>query len=296
MKATRSVGQLAVVLLSLTPVVSASAAWPRWLPELDALVVRQNEDTSSPTPTPTATPAKNDATDATTTDPPTKTGKQTISEFNFNTAGISKTDSESETETGTKKGGKTTTKAPKHTQFPPQDPPGAVVMLTPAPTAGSVFYKIGGEPITWGWNYTSLQGKPTAVDVLISCATATRTWTLTQNMTFETKASYTWDTKKYKEENKDAGLLTELYQLLIHDSDTSFSDVPEAGYLAPFSGFQFGLYEPQDYVSIDDGWTCATCSGAMSYVESRAVGGALAMSIITVLSFTWFVAGFGAFL
>ena len=115
-------------------------------------------------------------------------------------------------------------------------------------------------------------------------------------MTFTTAAAYKWDTKKFKEDNPKDALLTENYKLMIHDSDGAFDDAAEAGYLAPFSGFQFGLYEPHPYVSIEDGWQCGVCSGAgslMGDVERRAVGGAVITSVITVLTFTWFVAGFG---
>lgn len=166
-------------------------------------------------------------------------------------------------------------------------------MTKPAITDPSSIYKIGGDPITWGWNYTNLQGTPTAIDVLISCAAVSRTWTLTQNMTFATAATFKFDTKKYKEENPKDSLRTDIYKLLIHDADKDFKDAAEPGYLAPFSGFQFGLYEPQEYISIEDGWQCATCSGAMSDVDKRALGGAMVMSVVTVLSFTWFVVGVG---
>ncbi|KAM7223636.1 hypothetical protein V8F06_001110 [Rhypophila decipiens] len=297
MRASLSVGQLAVALLSLTPVVSASRAWPKWFPEMDELVARQeasvsrtggtdhkrNCSTIEPTPTPTSEPPKTTS---------TKKGGPIMSDFN--TAG--RTQSGDPEETG---GSKTTgkdakaTKPPKHTQYPPQDPPGNVVMTKPTVFDPSSIYKIGGDPITWGWNYTNLQGQPSAIDVLISCAAVSRTWTLTQNMTFTTAASYTFDTKKYKEDNPKDSLRTDVYKLLIHDSAKDFKDMAEPGYLAPFSGFQFGLYEPQEYISFAEGWQCATCSGAMSPVEKRAVGGAVVMSVVTVLSFTWFVVGFG---
>jgi len=42
MRTTQSLGQLAVLILSLSPAVSAWRAWPRFLPEIDALVVRQD--------------------------------------------------------------------------------------------------------------------------------------------------------------------------------------------------------------------------------------------------------------
>lgn len=177
-----------------------------------------------------------------------------------------------------------------HTTFNPVDPAGGVVMVTPATTANLELYKIG-DFVTWVWNYTSLQATPTAVDVLASCSFATRTFTLTQNMTFETLGSYTWDTGAYQSSNVASPLLTEEYTLIIYDADSSVSATAEAGYLDTYDGFTFGMYAPQSYTPLADGWTCATCSGALSDTERRAIGFVLTMSIITVFSFTWFVTG-----
>lgn len=81
------------------------------------------------------------------------------------------------------------------------------------------------------------------------------------------------------------------------DVDGGISATPEPGYLSPYAGFQFGLYDPQPYKDTGDGWQCASCSGAAGTgVDNRAIGVAVVMSAATVLSFTWFVAGFGALL
>lgn len=228
--------------------------------------------------------ASSNSTSDSTTDSQTGTGKdsQPIS-TNLNTAGVTQTGS---------KGNSTKTSAPTHTEFPAQDAAGNVVMVTPAATQQATnLYKIG-ETITWGWNYTNLQGTPTAVDVLVSIL-STATFTLTQNMTFETPGVYKWDTKQYEDDNVGQPLLTEQYTLVIYDADGSPTQTAEAGYLAPFSGFKFGLYQPKGATPLSD-WHCATCSAALGSTERRAIGMAAAMSIVTVLSFTWFVVGFGA--
>ncbi|KAK0711567.1 hypothetical protein B0H67DRAFT_555527 [Lasiosphaeris hirsuta] len=276
MRVTLSISQLAVALLSLTPVASAMS-WPEWLPEPDALVVRQATSASA-TPTSDKT-AKSDAT-------PTSATKKVIT-TNLNTGGV--------TETGSNKNStKTKSGNSKHTLYNPQDPAGAVVMKTPSITQGTQMYKIG-DFVTWGWNYTNLQGTPTAVDVLVSCSKATQTWTLTQNMTFATAGSFTWDTGAYQETAIASPLLVEQYTLLIHDSDGPITATPEPGYLSPFSGFLFGLYTPRPYTPLGE-WKCVTCSAGVSDMERRALGGAVAMSVLTVLSFTWFVGGIGALL
>ncbi|KXX79007.1 hypothetical protein MMYC01_204314 [Madurella mycetomatis] len=288
MKAPVSAGHVAVALLSLTPVV-AGLSWPRWLPDLDTLVVRQedNSDSPSPTPTPTGGADNNDEDSESTSSRRPMTPITT----NLNTGGITQTG----TETARPTGNGTRTDPPRRTTFNPQDPAAGVVMVTPAVTDGYQLYKFG-DFVTWGWNYTNLLGTPTAVDVLIRNSNVPQPWTLTQNMSFEEVGSFTWDTNEYtnRPEVVRTPLLTDQYTLVIHDSDGGPSDAPEPGYLAPFSGFIFGLYEGQPYEDTNDGWQCASCSGAMGGMDDRAVGAAVVMSALTVLSFTWFVAGFGA--
>ena len=240
----------------------------------DAFPVASESPKETASPTATATDAE----------PTTSAkGKNNPSTANLNTAGKTVTS----TGTGTKT---TKSKAATHTEYDAQDPAGSVVMITPAATAGTQLYKVG-DYVTWGWNYTNVQGNPTAIDVLVSCSKATNTWTLTQNMTFETQGAFTWDTGSYQQTAVASPLLTEQYTLLIYDAESSVSATAEAGYLAPFSGFVFGLYTPRPYTSIQDGWKCATCSAALSDNEKRALGFAFTMAAITVASFTWFVTG-----
>jgi hypothetical protein len=165
-------------------------------------------------------------------------------------------------------------------------------MITPAATLGTQLYKIG-DYVTWSWNYTNLQANPTALDVLVSCSKATETWTLTTNMTFATLGSFTWDTKE-QATAVQSPLLTEQYTLIILDADSSISATPVAGYLGAFSQFTFGMYTPQPYTPLNE-WNCATCSAAAPSIDKTAVGFAVSMSIITLLSFTWFVTGLRAF-
>jgi len=252
---------------------------------LSASKSRQNPCANLPsTATPTPTPSASGTTAAATTNKPT------VIQTNLNTGGITQTGSNTAGATGNN----TRTSPPRKTMFNPVEPAGGVVMQTPAITQGTQLYKIG-DHITLGWNYTNLQGTPTAVDVLVSCSKAAQTWTLTQNMTFTTKGAFTWDTAAYQSANVGKPLPIEQYTLIIHDSDGSITSTPESGYLAPFTGFRFGLYTPRAYTPLGE-WKCATCSAAMSDMERRALGGAVAMSIVTVLSFTWFVGGFGALL
>jgi len=192
-------------------------------------------------------------------------------------------------------GNATTTKSPKKTEFNLQDPAGGVVMVTPAITAGTQLYKIS-DYVTWGWNYTNLQATPTAIDLYLKNSKVPQPWTLTQNMSYHEVGSYTWDTNQFQKDHVQTPLLTDQFTLVIADADGGISATAEAGYLAPYSGFTFGLYEKQPYSDTGDGWQCASCSAAVSGLDRRAVGVAVVTSAVTVLSFTWFVSGFGAFL
>ncbi|KAI2637490.1 hypothetical protein GGS21DRAFT_482129 [Xylaria nigripes] len=277
----KSPQQILTLALALSPL---AAAWSGALPEADSLVVRQKDQASSQdnTPTQTASPQStvtDESPSATATDKPTATGS----------------DDGNSKPTGTGKGStKTTNSPPKHTTFNALDPPGGVAMISPATTAAMPLYRIDNvDPIIWKWNYTSLQGTPTAIDVLISCSFASETWTLTQNMTFAPTATFTWDSNKFQQTQIASPLVVQKYTLLIHDSAGSITDTPEPGYLAPFSGLQFGLYTAKPYENLNE-WECVTCSAAPGGLERQALGFAITMTLLTVLSFTWYVTGIAA--
>ncbi|KAI1501269.1 hypothetical protein F5X99DRAFT_383345 [Biscogniauxia marginata] len=291
--------QLFTVALALAPHVLATA-WPGWLPDIDSLVVRQDATTTAESTAQetgaTSTQDASNTDDATTTadDTATATGGNEPETTNLNTGGrttATNTRSGSTTGTGTKGTTKTT-----HKTFNAQDGAGGVAMITPATTDGTTLYRIDNTvPITWVWNYTSLQASPSAIDVMISCSTVSATWTLTQNMTFEPTATFTWDSNKFQESNIASPLVVEQYTLLIIDADSSVSATAEPGYLAPFDGFQFGMYTSRPYEDLGE-WKCATCNAAAGDLDRTALKFAVTMSVITVLSFTWYVTGFAALL
>ncbi|GJN69517.1 hypothetical protein VFPFJ_06241 [Purpureocillium lilacinum] len=286
--------QLAVCLSSLSSFASGSP-WPGWLPDKAALVAVRADATTTPGPTGTGESAsQTDNSSASQTDSgqgkdlntaePTQSG-DTASETGTGSATGKKTGKGTGKATGTKTG-KT------HSTFAPDSPPGGVSMLTPAPNLQATpLYKIG-DDVTWSWNYTSLQGTPTAVDVLVSCSVASNTWTLTSNMTFATSVNYVWETKEEAGSVQNP-LLTEMYTLIVKDSDTQITSAPEPGYLGTWQQFRFGLYAPQPYVPYSE-WKCpGQCSSGSSLFDRQAIGLAVSMSVVTFLSFTWFVAGLG---
>ncbi|KAM0666972.1 hypothetical protein ACQRIU_004827 [Beauveria bassiana] len=274
MRPTAMLMQLALTVSSVAPVVSA---WPNWLPEREALIVRaDSSDSATATPSPSATGSATDA---------KETGKTT---GNLNTA--SATGSKTASGSGSKSKSSST---PTHTTFAQDAPVGGVSMIVPANTAlGTALYRIS-DYITFSWNYTSLQGTPTAVDVLASCATARATWTLTGNMTYATSAELVWDTKPPANDPKQP-LLTAEYSLIIKDSDRSLDDRPEPGYLGADSALTFGLYAGKPYQNLST-WTCPGCraSSASRSIDGQGLKFAATMSVATVLGFTWFVAGLG---
>ncbi|KAI1433945.1 hypothetical protein GGR50DRAFT_665300 [Xylaria sp. CBS 124048] len=281
---------LLTIALALSPL---TAAWSGLLPDLDALVVRQDQSSNNDQPTQTASPQSSATSDA-----PKETGDSSATQTDkggSSTGSSSPSGSGSSGSSGSGTASKTKSSPPKHTTFNALDPAGGVSMIDPPATAALQLYRIDNiDPITWKWNYTSLQGTPTGIDVLISYSSQTETWTLTQNMSFVPTATFTWDSRDFQQKQIGDQLPVAKYTLLIHDSAGSITDTPQPGFLAPFAGFQFGLYTAKPYVNLSE-WVCATCSAAPgSLLDRQALGFAFSMTLLTVLSFTWYVTGIAA--
>ncbi|TAQ86281.1 hypothetical protein B7494_g5402 [Chlorociboria aeruginascens] len=264
--------------------------WPKWLPELDALVLRQDTTSSSSTTTAQKTSSAPINSGAfTSSSAPINSGAITTSNTGTATSTSQTADSSSLT-TIDSITGSSTHKAASTTQFDARLPAGGVSLATPNIASGSQFYKIG-DYVTFGWNYTSLLATPTAINVMATCTANQELYTLAVNQTFSNATgAVTWDTGAYQATAVSNPLLTEVYTLIIYDAASSISATAQAGYLAVYDQYVFGMYVPQPRVDLNQ-WQCATCSGALSDIERRALGMVLGMSIITVMSFTWFVGG-----
>ncbi|KAK3075845.1 hypothetical protein LTR53_000417 [Teratosphaeriaceae sp. CCFEE 6253] len=255
--------------------VAASSAWPfAWHP-FEA--VKRFDLSFSATQGNTATTAKSsdassDASSAGTQSAGTQTGSRTTGKA---TTGGS---------TGSNKASRSSQATTK--TFDARLPAGGVQMITPAALAAASYYKVG-DYATFAWNYTSLSITPSAVDVLAFCSSNSQTYTLTQNasITGPTQA-FTWDTGAFQS-SASVPLLVASYTLIIHDAGKEATAVPQAGYLAAYNQFTFGMYTPQPTTPWAD-FQCATCSGAMSLAEKQTLGFVFGMMGITVLSFTWF--------
>jgi len=102
----------------------------------------------------------------------------------------------------------------------------------------------------------------------------------------------TWDTSSYQQTAAGNPLLTETYTLIIYDAASSISATAHAGFLAVYDQYTFGMYSPQAYTPLGE-YVCVTCSGGLSAMERRALGMVVGVSVVTVLSFSWFVGGTG---
>lgn len=145
--------------------------------------------------------------------------------------------------------------------------------------------------MTFAWNYTSLEATPTAVNVMASCSANSELYTISMNMSVgDTTGAVTWDTGSYQS-TAAVPLPVATYTLVIYDAASEVTAVAAAGYLGAYDSYSFGMYTPQPYTPLADGFQCATCSAALSSMERQALGFMFTMGTITVLSFTWFVGG-----
>jgi len=275
MRTSQSFQIYSIILLYLSAYAAAWPIWPSWLPELDSIIVRRADSNTTST-----------------TDSASSSGPvQTSTAKGAATTTFSMTGSAQTTATGSGSSNKTTTKS-SHTSYDARLPAGGVSMITPAVASGEQYYKIG-DFVTFAWNYTSLQATPTAVNILASCSANSQTYTISMNQTVtNSTGAVTWDTGSYQATAVQDPLLTETYTLVIYDAASSISATAEAGYLAVYDSYTFGMYTPQAYTPLAD-FQCATCSGALSDMERRALGMMFGMCCLTVLSFTWFVSGTG---
>ncbi|OBT49111.1 hypothetical protein VE00_00216 [Pseudogymnoascus sp. WSF 3629] len=253
--------------LVLLSTFTAAWPWPSFFPEIDSLVVRANEDQSS------------SQTSSETTSKPTQTPS---SSQHKSTSG------------SVTKGSSTTSKPTKsaaHTTYDPRSPAGGITVVSPTATAGMPIFKIG-DKATFGFNFTDLLATPTALNIMATCTLNQAMYTIAMNQTINgtaTTQQAVWDSNGY--ETSSAPLVVATYTLIIYDSEGSVSDAPVAGYLSPFKSFTFGMYNGQDYTDDSGPVPCISCSGAFGSLERNALGFMFGMSIITVMTFTWFVNG-----
>lgn len=267
------------VLLFLTTFTTAFP-WPNFLPDIDSLMVRQNDnDGSSAASSATQTAIGSTAQQ-------TSSGASAGSTASGSTSSQSGSITSSATNSGSKSGSSTTTKKTS-TSYDARLPAGGVSLITPAVASGAQYYKIG-DQVTFAWNLTSVSATPTALNIMASCSTNAVTYTIAMNQSVDV-TSVIWDTGAYQE-TAAVPFPVASYTLVIYDADSAVTHVAGAGYLAAYDSYTFGMYTPQPYTPLNE-FVCATCSGAMSSMEKMALKALFGTALLTVLSFTWFIGG-----
>jgi hypothetical protein len=289
--------QLLAVVFAVSSVTSAMSVADAFdnvhgLAEVrDVLFGRQNDDSKSaqssdqPTSAAKDEPKKTDAPEA------SPTAKESGNDKNNNNNNNNKDEASStgKNNDSKKPSGTKTTGKPKSTSYDPRLPAGGISMITPNALAGDQFYMVG-DYITFAWNYTSLSQPPKAIDIIASCTANQATYTIAVNQS-ATQTAVVWDTNNVPQ--GQAPFLTDKYQLYIYDSESSISAAPRAGYLGVFNQFTFGMYTPQPYISLKDGYTCAGCSAALSHFENLTLRALLLTTSTTFGSFLYFTYTFG---
>lgn len=223
----------------------------------------------------TSATRESDEDTASITPPPRTTGK-----------GDDKDDEEDDGD-GTAGKGTTTTRR-RTTRIPPNAPAGGVEMKTPSVYDGMQYYKINGDPITWVYNFTSLSVTPTAINIEAFCSKTQQYYSIAYNYS-SSETTVTWDTDKFQSTATNQ-LVMETYTLYMYDAAARRTDIPKPGHLGLFNRLQFALYNPTPYVDYQD-WECPTCSDASSTTFNHGAKILLGTTVLTVISFTWFIRG-----
>ncbi|MCJ1306764.1 hypothetical protein MMC25_000407 [Agyrium rufum] len=288
-----------LIVLILSIYTTLSSAWSLAglnFHNADLIARRPNSDNNStdsgnePTATFSNQPqissnSESDSSASSSTDKSSKsgTGKETITS-------AAKTVSGEQTSSGSATAAHTTPKS-----INDQLPAGGVQLMIPATTATTTYYKAG-DYVTFAWNYTSLIVTPSYIDVLVSCQLNGATYTLAANTTVAPTNAVTWNTSVQETDPANPLPSEAEYTLIIYDAQEAATAVPQAGYLATFNQFTFGMYKGQKdlYKPLNE-FVCATCSGALSGMERQTLSFLFGMGVLTVISFTWFANGAGVF-
>ena len=165
---------------------------------------------------------------------------------------------------------------------------GALVFTQPPQTAAASFYKIApSQPITFGWNFTSVLATPTSLTVSAVCNANGNTYPVgpTDGVIPGTATEVVWDVYSY---HQTTPFSQETYTLMIWD-DRGKDAARRGGYLEPNTNLRFALYTPQPYTSIADGkfacddnkehydsdtlffagWRCPSCNSAITAVRAN---------------------------
>jgi hypothetical protein len=140
----------------------------------------------------------------------------------------------------------------------------------PAQTQTASYYKImANNPITFGWNFTSLLSTPAALTVQAFCSENGNTYAVgprnaqgtVDGIIPGTATQVTWDAYAQQTEPNANPLIQATYTLRIFDERGLTAGIAP-GLLSPNQNVKFAMYTPAAYTPIASGWQCSVCNSA----------------------------------
>ncbi|KAG8862915.1 hypothetical protein FRB96_000335 [Tulasnella sp. 330] len=159
---------------------------------------------------------------------------------------------------------------------------GGILMTQPPQTATVSFYKIApSNPITFGWNLTSLYVYPSSLTVSAVCTANGFTYPVGSILP-GTATQVVWDPWAYEQSPGVQQLAQETYTLHIND-ERGPTALGTPGMFSAYSGLKFALYKPGSATPLSD-WQCAGCGTNAAYVVVIQPG-FIALLVTTVVMF-----------
>jgi len=168
--------------------------------------------------------------------------------------------------------------------IPQSAPAGGLLFTQPAATAAPSFYKIApSQPITIGWNMTSVISTPQHLTLSAFCADNGNTYPVgpTNGIIPGNSNSVVWDPFAYQQANPGTPLIVGSYTLSVWD-DRGPTALPAPGLLAPNNQLRFALYTTQAYTPLAS-WTCQGCNAASPNSVARGFPVALIATCVVLL-------------
>ncbi|KDQ06042.1 hypothetical protein BOTBODRAFT_121968 [Botryobasidium botryosum FD-172 SS1] len=189
----------------------------------------------------------------------------------------------SATGTGTSTGSSVsgTNTATSNSTIPQTAAAGVLVWTKPPSTATPSFYKLApNQPITFGWNLSSLYSTPASLTISAFCPDNSNTYPVTTIP--GTQSQITWD--PYAQQNQPGALqfAQATYTMLVAD-ERGMGVGQKPGLLSPNSQLRFALYQPPPYTPFPS-WTCPGCSSASKLAAHPALLGILVTMVVMMIS------------
>ena len=139
------------------------------------------------------------------------------------------------------------------TVIPQTAPAGGLTITQPPQTATSFFKIASNDPVTFGWNMTSVIATPTHLTVSAICDNG-NTYPVgpSNGIIPGTATQVVWDLYAYQQSNPNKPLAQATYTLSIWD-DRGPTAAIKPGYLQQNSALRFALYTPEAYTPITSG-------------------------------------------